>query len=125
GMASRTQRSAKVEQQSVDRGLLLRILEEGYGPGAWHGANMKVALDDVSPELAYRRPDPERHNIAEIALHHAYSIRGVRGKLSGEVPDRFVMEGDDWFSLSTQVGLTWSQTLQTLELEQRRLVSVI
>ena len=27
-----------------------RILEEGYGPGAWHGPNMKAALADVSVE---------------------------------------------------------------------------
>ena len=28
--------------------LLPRILREGYGPGAWHGADLKAALADVN-----------------------------------------------------------------------------
>ena len=56
----------------LDTRVLARILEEGYGPGAWHGADLKAALADVPSELAFWRPFPERHNIAEIALHHAY-----------------------------------------------------
>jgi len=43
---------------------LTRILDEGYGPGAWHGPDLKAALADVSDELAFWRPSPQRHNIA-------------------------------------------------------------
>ena len=25
-----------------------RVLDEGYGPGAWHGADFKAAIGDVS-----------------------------------------------------------------------------
>ena len=42
-------------------------MQEGYGENAWHGANLKTALADVTPELAFWRPGPDRHNIAEIA----------------------------------------------------------
>jgi len=66
--------------------LLARVLDEGYGPGAWHGPDLKAALADVSPELAFWRPSPQRHNIAEIVLHHAYCARSVRGQLSGTAP---------------------------------------
>ena len=52
----------------LDPTMNLRILEEGYGPGAWHGADLRAALTDVSPRLAFWRPGPGRHNIAEIAL---------------------------------------------------------
>jgi hypothetical protein len=38
----------------------LRILAEGYGPGAWHGPNLKAALADVTAEAAFRRPGPGR-----------------------------------------------------------------
>ena len=59
-----------------------RVLKEGYGPGAWHGADLKAALADVTPALAFWRPGPGRHNIAEIALHHAYYARVVRERIS-------------------------------------------
>jgi hypothetical protein len=108
-----------------DATLLARILEEGYGPGAWHGADMKTALADVSPESAYRRPAPDRHNIAEIALHHAYCVRGVRGRLTGSALEPFVLEGDDWFRLADETLLTWSRVRGTLELEQGRLIQVV
>ena len=80
--------------------LLTRVLDEGYGPGAWHGPDLKAALGDVSPEVAFWRPSRERHNVAEVALHHAYCARSVRGQLSGTTPEAFVLEGEDWFELS-------------------------
>lgn len=86
--------------------LLARVLDEGYGPGAWHGPDLKAALAEVSPELAFWRPSPERHSIAEIALHHAYCARSVRGRLSGSPLEPFVLEGDDWFALPDQPSLT-------------------
>ena len=58
-----------------------RVLDEGYGPGAWHGADLKAAIGDVSAELAFWRPAAGRHNIAEIALHHAFCTNAVRAKL--------------------------------------------
>jgi hypothetical protein len=51
----------------LDSHVLARIIEEGYGPGAWHGPDLKAALSDVTPELAFWRPAPGRHNIAVIA----------------------------------------------------------
>jgi hypothetical protein len=56
---------------ALDERVLLRILEEGYGPGAWHGPDLNSALDGVTAALAHWRPGAERHSIAEIALHHA------------------------------------------------------
>ena len=68
-----------------------RILQEGYGPGAWHGPDLESALADVTPALALWRPAPGRHNIAEIALHHAYCVRSVRTQLSGRPAEPFVL----------------------------------
>ena len=105
--------------------LLSRIVEEGYGPGAWHGPNLKMAFAEVTDELAFWRPSPGRHSIAEIALHHAYCARSVRGQLSGAPSEPFVLEGDDWFELPGQTGLDWS-TIQTLvDEEQRRLATLV
>lgn len=103
---------------------LQRILEEGYGPGAWHGADLKAALADVSPEVAFWRPASGRHNIAEIALHHAYCARAVRSQISGRAADPFVMEGEDWFPLAGETTLPWSQILATVDAEHQRLTSL-
>lgn len=105
--------------------LLTRVLDEGYGPGAWHGADLKAALTDVSPELAFWRPAPGRHNIAEVAIHHAYCARSVRGQLSGVAPESFVLEGEDWFELSDSTRLTWPRIQCTVEGEQGKLAAVV
>jgi len=110
---------------------LARILEEGYGraEGAWHGPDLKVALADVSTDLAFWRPSPERHNIAEIAFHHAYFVRSVRGRLSGAgagAPlEPFVLEGDEWFPVSDESRLTWHRIRDVVDTEQRRLAAVV
>jgi hypothetical protein len=106
----------------LDTRVLARILEEGYGPGAWHGADFKAALADVPSELAFWRPSPARHNIAEIALHHAYYVRDVRGKLSGQEPGPFVLDGEDWFEASGASDIGWPAILETVEREQQALV---
>jgi hypothetical protein len=109
----------------LDPRLLMRIIEEGYGPGAWHGPDLNAALSDVSPELAFWRPAAGRHNIAEIALHHAYCTRSVRGQLSGAALEAFVLAGDDWFALPDQSQLAWPDIRATVEAEQRRLAGIV
>lgn len=107
----------------VDARILSRILEEGYGPGAWHGNDLRAALADVTPELAFWRAAPGRHNIAEIALHHAYCVRSVRGQLTSKAPEAFVVEGEDWFELEANGPLKWPKVKTTLESEQQKLAA--
>jgi hypothetical protein len=109
----------------VPAGLESRVLNEGYGPGAWHGADLKAALAGVTPALAFWRPADGRHNIAEIALHHAYCTRGVHAQISGAAAEPFVVEGDDWFALTDGQPLTWPQVLATVDSEQRRLAALV
>jgi hypothetical protein len=109
----------------LDPHLLTRVMEEGYGPGAWHGPDLRAALADLSPGLALWRPSTGRHNIAEIALHHAYCTRSVRGQLSGAAVEPFVLEGEDWFELSDESVVTWAEVQATVETEQRRLAALV
>jgi len=51
---------------------LTRVLDEGYGPGAWHGADMKAALADVTPAIAFWRPG-KCH-----AVYHAGQIQLIK-----------------------------------------------
>jgi hypothetical protein len=111
--------------EKLDARVLARISEEGYGPGAWHGADLKAALADVSKTLAFWRPAAGRHNIAEIAIHHAYATRAVRGQLAGSPPEPFLLEGEDWFALNDESALSWSRILAAVNAEQERVAAVI
>jgi DinB superfamily len=110
---------------AIDAGLSTRLLQEGYGPGAWHGPDLKAALADVTPALAFWRPAPGRHNIAEIALHHAYSVRAVRAQLSGRPAEAFVLAGEDWFELSDEQPLSWPKIRAVVESQQQQLQELI
>jgi hypothetical protein len=105
--------------------VLARIFEEGYGPGAWHGPDLKAALADVTPALAFWRPSAARHNIAEIALHHAYYARDVRGRLAGVEAEPFVIEGQDWFAVADRSTIDWPVILETVEREQQLLADAV
>src|SRR6185295_7317179 len=106
-------------------GIESRVLNEGYGPGAWHGADLKAALADVTPELAFWRPAAGRHNIAEIALHHAYYIRTVWSRISGQPAEPFPLEGEDWFEASGETTMSWQAIQKFVESEQGRLTELV
>jgi hypothetical protein len=103
---------------------LERILQEGYGPGAWHGPDLKAAVSDVPEATAFERPGPDRHNIAEIALHHAWTVRSVSSRLTGLEPEPFVVEGEDWFELRGDRP-TWPEVQAVLATEQQRLATAV
>jgi hypothetical protein len=109
----------------VTRGVESRLLREGYGPGAWHGPDLKAALAGVTPALAFWRPGPGRHNIAEIALHHAYYARSVRAQVSGKKAEPFVMAGEDWFAVDDERKLSWENIRATVDEQQGRLSELI
>jgi hypothetical protein len=111
--------------EGLDGRVFNRVVEEGYGPGAWHGADLRAALQDVTEERAFWRPGPERHSIAEIALHHAYCARFVRGRLSGETPEPFLLEGEDWFALPDAATLAWPQIVAAVDAQQTKLADVV
>ena len=102
-----------------------RVLNEGYGPGAWHGPDLKAALADVTPALAFWRPADGRHNVAEIALHHAWYVRSVRAQISGRSAEPFVLDGEDWFELADDRMLSWAKILETVETQQQRLSALV
>ena len=100
--------------------VLSRILQEGYGPGAWHGPDLKAAVADVDKAMAFKRPAAGRHSIGEIALHHVWCVRAVISKLTGSEPGRFILEGEDWFELSGNRP-TWPEIVVLLDAEQQKL----
>lgn len=109
---------------NIDSSILSRLLDEGYGPGAWHGADLRAAIADVSDTTAFWRPGVGRHNIAEVALHHAFCAHSVIGQLTGKDPGSFVVDGSDWFELSGD-SLGWETVRSTVDATQQRLAGVV
>jgi hypothetical protein len=111
--------------QTTQNAQLVRILAEGHGPGAWHGPDLAAALADVDGRLAFWRPAPERHNIAEIALHHAFCVRNVSAQVSGEPATPFLVAGEDWFALDSDGPLAWPAVLAEVASQQERLIAAV
>jgi hypothetical protein len=103
-----------------------RILDEGYGPGAWYGADLRAAIADVTPATAFTRPRAGRHNIAEVALHHAYWVGQVTAKLAGGEPSTFPLVGkEDWFDLDNESKLSWAAITALVAASQQRLSRIV
>ena len=106
-------------------GTFNRILDEGYGPGAWYGSDLRAAVGDVTAAIAFKRPAKARHNIAEIAMHQAYWAGQIAAKLTGGEAEPFPLEGEDWFELSNESRLSWKEITATLEASQQRLSQAV
>ena len=111
--------------KAAAKGIAVRVLNEGYGPGAWHGPDLKAALGDVTAAGAFRRPAPGRHNIAEIAVHHAYYVHSVRERITGAPAEPFLVDGEDWFALDDESALGWPAIQEAVQAEQQKLAAVV
>ena len=117
--------ATKTIPEGLNATVFARTLEEGYGPGAWHGPDLKAAIEGVDTTLAFWRPGPERHNIAEIALHHAYHLHHVQSRLTGQPASPFLVAGDDWFALPSAADLSWSQIQALVESNHKRVIDTV
>jgi len=81
-----------------------RILDEGYGPGAWYGSDLRASIGDVSAAAAFKRPAKGRHNVAEVALHAAFWANEATSRLTGAGRAAFPLDGEDWFELARLQG---------------------
>src|SRR5688500_4278423 len=98
-----------------------RILDEGYGPGAWYGSDLRAAIAEVTPAIAVVGPGAGRHTVAVIALHHAYWAGQVEGKLTGDVATAFPLVGEDWFELNDASKLSWQAIVTLVDASHQRL----
>ena len=105
----------------VPASTLTRILHEGYGQGAWYGSDMKAAIADVTKANAFTRPAQDRHNIAEVALHHAYWVGQIERKLTGAAEREFPLVGEDWFVLDDEKKLSWRAIVTLVDASHQRL----
>ncbi|MCC7032406.1 MAG: DinB family protein [Acidobacteria bacterium] len=112
--------STTTARASTPAAVLARLLDEGHTTRAWYGADVLTALADVDPARASRRPAEGRHNIGEIALHHAYWLHEVANRL-GAPAEPFRLEGEDWFEWSERSPLAWDEVRGLVQSELQRL----
>lgn len=124
-MTAQTKTQPAAVSELPDTTMLTRVLAEGYGPGAWHGPDLRAALEGVSARDALVRPAPGRHNIAEVAVHHAWYARSVAGRLAGVEPPPFPLDGEDWFEIADERRLPWREIVSLVEAEQQRIADTI
>jgi uncharacterized damage-inducible protein DinB len=113
---------AKRDMVEVQRGLLLRFLDEAYNKKAWHGSQLRGTLRRVKAKQAVWRPGRGRHSIAEIAIHCAYWKYTVRRRIRGEKRGSFPLKGSDWFPVSeavTEAG--WKELVSLLDEQHQSL----
>jgi hypothetical protein len=110
----------------IPAAMLARILDEGYGSqpgaaGAWYGSDLRAAIAGVKKSDAFKRPGKGRHNIAEVALHHAYWVGQIDSKLTGAGAGAFPLVGEDWFELDDEKKVSWSAIVTLVDASHQRL----
>jgi hypothetical protein len=102
--------------------ILLDLLEEAFDRKSWHGPNLRGALRGVTPQQAAWRPEGDRHNIWELAVHAAYWKYTVRRRLTGEKRGSFALAGHNFFERPIELSsAAWKGDLRILETEHQRL----
>lgn len=116
--------TATTTPTGIPPAVLPRLIDEGHTSAAWFGTDILSAVGAVDAPTAEARPAPGRHNIGEIALHHAYWTREVRGRLTGGALERFPLEGEDWFEWPAR-SMSWADVQATLLSEVQRLAAAV
>jgi hypothetical protein len=102
--------------------LLLEMIDQAFDHTAWHGTNLRGSLRGLTPDQAFWRPAPGRHNIWEVMIHAAYWKYAVRRRLLGEKRGTFPLKGSNWFpSPEDATGDAWRGALRLLEQTHRDL----
>lgn len=101
--------------------LLVHQLDLAFDKRSWHGPNLVGALRGVQSDEAVWRPQPGRHNIAELLVHAAYwKYRICRLIAEGDGP-AFELTGSDFFERRVADKAQWAKDLSLLRAWHRRL----
>ena len=106
-------------------GSLLLMLQQGWGPRAWHGTALKGAVRGVTASQALWRPAPGRHNIWELVLHMAYWKYAVARRISGVARGSFPREGSNWIPVTDSSERAWKADITLLQRQHAFLVAAV
>jgi uncharacterized damage-inducible protein DinB len=106
-------------------GSLLLMLQQGWGPRAWHGTALRGAVRGVTATQALWRPAPGRHNIWELVLHMAYWKYAVARRISGVARGSFPREGSNWIPVTDSSERAWKADVALLQRQHAFLVAAV
>ena len=106
--------------------VLLRHLHQAFDQRSWHGTNLLGSLRGLDPDVVAWRPQPGRHNIAELAVHAAYWKYRVFRLLTDAPPQSFELPGSDFFERArVPTAAEWQSDVQLLQQWHRRLAAAV
>jgi hypothetical protein len=115
-------RAGRPDDPGRELACLLEGLDRAYDRTSWHGPNLRGSLRGVTAAEASWRPRPDRHNVAEQALHAAYWKYIVRRRLCGGERGSFPVKGSNWFPAPVPlVEREWQRYLAVLDEQHRAL----
>jgi len=94
--------------------MLLDVIDQGFDHQSWHGPNLRGALRGVTQQQALWRPNPQRHNIWEHALHAAYWKYTVRRRILNEKRGSFQVKGSNWITPQETTVAAWRRDVKLL-----------
>lgn len=96
--------------------VVLEMYDQAYTGRAWHGTNLRGSLKGVKLAELLWRPQANRHNIWEIAVHCAYWKYVALRRITNGKKNEFPRKPSDWPKLpeKPKIGL-WKEELALLE----------
>jgi hypothetical protein len=104
---------------------LLLMLQQSWGPRAWHGTALKGAVRGVSIKEALWRPGPGRRNIWELVLHLAYWKYAATRRLTGRARGSFPREGSNWIAVTDPTPRGWKADVELLHQQHAALIEAV
>ena len=102
-----------------------QLLKNSWDGWMWHGNNIKIVLQDINGEKAFRKPSAGLHNIYELVMHMYCWRNFVYQHLAGNAEYKVKLNStNDWPTSYEQTEATWSEALELLEKSQTGLVEV-
>lgn len=105
--------------------LLLRQLDQAFDVRSWHGPNLMGALRGLKGDVLVWRPQPGRHNIAELAVHAAYWKYRVFRLISEDEPRSFDLPGSNFFERERVTDAEWKADIRLLRVWHGRLAEAV
>lgn len=115
-MVDRSSRGTARSGADATLALLVHQLDQAFDVRSWHGPNLMGSLRGLRGEILAWRPQPGRHNIAELAVHAAYWKYRVYRLISEAPPRAFDLPGSDFFQREgVPTAAQWNADLQLLK----------
>jgi len=105
----------------------VRHLHPANGFQPWHGGpTVSGSLRGVSVDVALWKPDPDRHNIWELALHIAYWNYAVCRRLINGPKGGFERRPSNWPAIASETNSSaWETDRRFVKNQHERLVAAI